>query len=608
MLKSKIQQNLVFFFLLLVCFYPLVKFNISSMLFICFSGIALIYSLVKKTYNISKKNILSFLGITSFYIILIISCFYSENTKTGFLEIIQLSPLLFAPFIIIILKPIKLNNFQFLAFFNVFLMVNIIYSIVLIYFFFKEFNNLNIPIISYDKVQYLLVNGLDNVDLFIHKAYFSMGFVLSSMFALYQINSKAIKKINLAYFIVFFYFSLLIIYTFSVPNIIAYLICVLIFSFFKIQNINVSSLIKNKSSLILAASVVFIIIFFLGFKLKSEDNERTYGFLFSFFSNKEISKNDAREEIYKSYINLYKESSLTDLIFGYGIGDSQEKLTEAYAKRLNKVTNKNILFYNEAFDDEYWFKNNLDIVPNITTNPEEVKNAELVITKQTNKIATYNISTEVFCNQIATFSVFVKPDNVRNVIIRMGELERQAVFDFTKSKINVKSDKILNSTIEKTKNGWYRCSISTKLDGESIILVGLSNENGQYVYERKDEGKLFLWGAQLELGPQITDFVANKSELILYAYNEELNTHNNYLFFIMSGGILCLISFIFALAIGFKLTFKNKNFIQICFLVIVAINLFTENILSRHWGLMFVALFLIILFIEKEEKVNILND
>ena len=93
-------------------------------------------------------------------------------------------------------------------------------------------------------------------------------------------------------------------------------------------------------------------------------------------------------------------------------------------------------------------------------------------------------------------------------------------------------------------------------------------------------------------------------ELLQIALNESLNTHNNYLFFLLSTGCLGFFTFLISLLYLFKRSLKPLNFLKLSFCVIIAINLLTENILSRHTGLMFVSFMLLLLFNGQKNEIN----
>ena len=94
-------------------------------------------------------------------------------------------------------------------------------------------------------------------------------------------------------------------------------------------------------------SILFIAccIFFFTFKSYDNDVKRGYNFLKSSINKENYELNDSRKEVYKSVKSILQKSSLTQLIFGYGLGDIQDKLNQDYNSRLLENRSRNILYY-----------------------------------------------------------------------------------------------------------------------------------------------------------------------------------------------------------------------------------------------------------------------
>lgn len=72
--------------------------------------------------------------------------------------------------------------------------------------------------------------------------------------------------------------------------------------------------------------------------------------------------------------------------------------------------------------------------------------------------------------------------------------------------------------------------------------------------------------------------------------SQNLNPHNYYALLWVAGGIFALLAFVFALLFNFWSGFRTKDLLYIVFLLLVALNLFTESTLSRAHGILFFAL------------------
>lgn len=84
--------------------------------------------------------------------------------------------------------------------------------------------------------------------------------------------------------------------------------------------------------------------------------------------------------------------------------------------------------------------------------------------------------------------------------------------------------------------------------------------------------------------------------------NKELNSHNNYAFLWLSGGILCVILFFLGFGYFFYLSIRNQNWLFFFFLIIIFVNMLTENILSRINGILFFSLFTGLFLISSQQS------
>lgn len=80
----------------------------------------------------------------------------------------------------------------------------------------------------------------------------------------------------------------------------------------------------------------------------------------------------------------------------------------------------------------------------------------------------------------------------------------------------------------------------------------------------------------------------------LYAYNEELNTHNQFLQTFVGIGLIGFIVLIFILGYSSYLALKSKDMILISFIIIVSMNFMFEAVLERVFGVLYLVFFLII--------------
>ena len=595
-LIKKIKLIDVLFYALAL--YPLLKFNLSSIVLFALLTTIAFKSYKNSAIDISKKRIKGFLIFTLFFFLALISVIYSDDKEDGFKRITRLVPLLVVPSIILFFKP-KLGIKQRTRVLNVFLFSNLIFVFILFCVYLISSDQTGISDFSFtqalsnrNEFQQVLDQYLGRDTLFAHKAYFSMGFVILATFSLLQAikNFGTSKTFKFLYSISFFFFSFLIFSVFSFPNVVALMISILIVLGYNVKNQKIS----NKAiAIILTITICAIAGFY--YKLNDIDVKRGLNFIESIFTDKAVELNDPRIEIYSNIKSIYKKATVEEVLFGFGIGDVDDVLKNETELRLSKNNSRNLLMFSEEFNDDYWHGNNIEIIKNKQTSPFNNKNADAIIEKPTPVISSFNISKtiELKTSETLTFSVYARRGSAEDLILRMGNIQNRASFNLKEGTLKVFNPQI-KANINKV-GEWYRCSITSQLSGEFLLVMGLSNNKSEYKY-LGDNRDLYLWGAQLEKGGSLTAYENTNIELLKYVSDKRLNSHNNYLYFLLSAGILGAMSFILSIIALFYISFKNKNVYQITFCIIIAVNFLTENILSRHWGLVCVSLMLLVFF------------
>ena len=69
-----------------------------------------------------------------------------------------------------------------------------------------------------------------------------------------------------------------------------------------------------------------------------------------------------------------------------------------------------------------------------------------------------------------------------------------------------------------------------------------------------------------------------------------LNSHNYYAYLWIAGGIVVLLMFLLMLVYNMGQGIKNRDFLYLAFILIIALNLLTENVLGRAYGILFYSL------------------
>lgn len=596
------KQKLINVQIILICLlgcYPLLKFNFSSLIFIVFSVFSTFLGIKYRLFDFSKNNFFRFLKFTGFTVLLVLSTTYSQNVDKALQRSLQLLPLVIAPFFIVFYN-FKLKHKIKSIGLKTFLIVNLGFTVIITLVFLLNYNKANLSLfqylLDYDKFQFVIGKSIKNDLFFIHKAYFSMGFIICAIYALDKFIDYEFEKSKWSrvYFVAFIYFFLWVFYAFSFPNIVAFSICILVLLYFKL---GLKKIIKP-ALVFLTVSLVLVFV-----KLNDIDVQRGFNFMKSTVDEQEYEVNDVRKEIYNSHWDLLKRANTKELAFGLGLGDVQDLLNDNYEERYERRNITNLLFFNEEFDQLYWFKNNIKTKSNATTSPDGDRTADLLTHDDIDSIASYSISRNIDLekNKRYTFSVFAKAGETEFLILRLGKIHQRAIFNL-KEGIILDSVNVDSAFIKKIKDGWYRCAIVVNnINTNPLALIGLSNSAGDYHFTTPESG-LYLWGAQLEKG-QLSTYSKNGSELLNKAIERKFNSHNYYLYIVLSIGIVGFLAFLIFLTTIFRDAIIQKDHLKIVFCILLALNFLTENILVRQWGLMFFAFMFLILFSEnKEEK------
>lgn len=94
--------------------------------------------------------------------------------------------------------------------------------------------------------------------------------------------------------------------------------------------------------------------------------------------------------------------------------------------------------------------------------------------------------------------------------------------------------------------------------------------------------------------------VLNQNCLQVYAFStcetlRNKNSHNQYLNFLVSNGIVFVLGFVLALAIGLKRAFRNRDILLMLFLLFMSFNFLFESLLQRERGIVFFMAFVVML-------------
>lgn len=560
--------------------YPILKLNYSTPLLILLFLDIILKNRPKTTIN-SRRSVLL---LTAFLAYFFITLFYSENFTQGINEWFRLLPLFLIPPLIFFwnfsITPNEKRNFI-----KVFVFSNLVFCFLLLYIlgFYDSIKGSAVEEISNrilsDYAEKMMLSEPHQLLnwLFVHKAYFSMNIIMA-LFLVFQL--KLYKSIKLIIAIVFVF---VVLYSFSVPNV---LILILASTYVALKRWNRGTLFE-KTALLLVATAIFLVI---TYKLKTRDINRAVVFVNEFFEQKNTEGNDPRQAIYNAALEIFRKHPM-----GVGIGTTQKKLDENYKSRIDNDANK--LLFTEELNDDYWFKNNVIVKKNTLISPNNSQNAEIISAIPSVNQKGFSLSKTIIIDSLGqyTLSAYFKPIDSVIGILRFGDLSKGRLnIDFARNNISYKGSEIANVSLKQESGGWYRVMMTTVLEsGSHNLLVGLTNTKEGYNMAASKALKMGVWGVQLNKGKAALPYSRSTKDLYDYAYRNQLNTHNYFLHTLLIGGPIALLLFLIYLCKMGVDFYRSNNTTAIIFLLLLVFNLLSENILFRHSGILFVAIFML---------------
>jgi hypothetical protein len=165
----------------------------------------------------------------------------------------------------------------------------------------------------------------------------------------------------------------------------------------------------------------------------------------------------------------------------------------------------NLLQRSQEFDNAYWTKDNLAVSANSATAPDGTVTADM-LTENTST-GVHRIYVNLTLNTVQyTSSVYVKANGRSWIYVRTdSSTGLQSWFNISTGVVGTVQSG-LTATIQSVGNGWYRCSITLTATSSNNFLIGLANADNSTSYTGDGTSGIYLWGAQLSVGPYPLDY------------------------------------------------------------------------------------------------------
>lgn len=157
--------------------------------------------------------------------------------------------------------------------------------------------------------------------------------------------------------------------------------------------------------------------------------------------------------------------------------------------------------------------------------------------------------------------------------------------------------------------------ISERSMSSATSIYELTEEPGNLTNESTSI-RLGMWNLSLEAAKKaplfghgtgsvwksLNDVCLNSYSFSICENLRNKNSHNQYLNFLVSNGILVCLLFMIALALIVLKAFKNRDILFLFFLATMLLNFFFESLLQRERGIVFFMLFLVLFAISKNNN------
>jgi len=350
---AALRDKLPYFLLIVLCFYPIMRFGMISAAIIAFALSCIVCNYEFFSANLKRLGWLPFIANASFFLLLVFTLVYSENLKNGWTQVEKGLPFLVFPLVFLYFPP-RIDRKRLHTLFWTFIIANLCF---LVYLFQYLVNNASDFAVT-TSPGLILFEGLGDMGvleqlkslwngtfyealyyaretvenkLYVHKTYASQNIlwcILLGISMLFTKNTNKYLKTVLVFVLVVF--AIALVYLFSLTNLFLLVLLVPLLVFLLLNSR------KQKMMFVGVVLMVFIGIWigvttntsYETFEKGTYEEYTTYENPKYIFNNlSKMLKNDDRNNINECNQNLITESPF----FGSGIGDVQDKLDLCYA-------------------------------------------------------------------------------------------------------------------------------------------------------------------------------------------------------------------------------------------------------------------------------------
>jgi hypothetical protein len=212
-----------------------------------------------------------------------------------------------------------------------------------------------------------------------------------------------------------------------------------------------------------------------------------------------------------------KEATIDDL--------ARVDYTDGTASLLVEPQRTNLLPYSEDFSQ--WSDTGVQVNINSTISPSGTENASTITGSTTN--SRHNVAVSTISGSVsASFSVFAKAKELRYLqIASANSINQYANFDLLSGTIGTIGSGFSNVKIESLDNDWYKISLVSNSQYNSIYLSLASSLTASWLETysmANNSDSLYLWGAQVEEGSYPTSYIKTQGSTVTRNQDEYTKT------------------------------------------------------------------------------------
>lgn len=347
--NSSLKEQVPFYALLVLCFFPIMPYGIMSAAIILFAFLCIVVNYKDLRNNHKKVGLLPLLMNIGFFLFLALTLAYSENLNFGWRQIERGLPLLLFPIVFMYFPP-KLSKKKWQIVLATFVLANLLFVIFLYIYLVGNASDFRVP----ERDGLILFEGLKNKSfilqlrdlwngtfyeilyyakrntesfLEIHKTYAAQNIIWCMVIVAFFSMKKRLSPLKkIAQLLLLIILGLVLVYLYSLMNLFLLLLLspLLIYA--------VLGLAKHRVWLMIGSLALVVAIFFMGSfgRTMSSDPYEKYqqheNPLYVLSNIEKMLQKDERNTINECNTTLIMESPF----LGFGVGDVQDLLNSCY--------------------------------------------------------------------------------------------------------------------------------------------------------------------------------------------------------------------------------------------------------------------------------------